>query len=142
MNAYSYISNHIYTKLKPSNLQGIGVFAIRDIPKGTYIFKKWAGETGSYSLSEEQLLCLPKELYSHIKDIFLYSSDFPKDTDTYIDLTYNCHWVYTTPYYFVNSDLKYFNLDKDTHRVVRDIKRGEEILSNYGRYERLPKVLI
>lgn len=142
MNAFSYILNHVFVKLKPSKLQGVGVFAVRDIPKGTYIFERWAGKTGSYSIPERQLRDLPKELYCHIKDIFLYSPDFPSNTDTYIELTNGCHWVYTTPYYFVNSDIERFNIDKETQRVTRDIKKGEEILSNYGRYERFSRELI
>lgn len=142
MNAYSYILNHVFVKLQPSRLQGVGVFAIRNIPKGTYVFEKWAGKTGSYNIPERQLRELPSTLYHHIKDIFLYSIDFPNDTDTYIELINGCHWVYTTPYYFVNSDVNNYNIDKDTLRVTRDVKEGEELLSNYGRYERLPKQLI
>ena len=137
MDAYTYIKNHVFVKLKPSKVQGVCVFAIRDIPKDTYIFEKWAGNTGPFSIREIQLQQLPKELYLHIKDIFLYSPDFPKDTNTYITLTNGCHWIYTTPYYFVNSGGDKFNIDKDTLKTTRDIKQGEEILSNYGRYERL-----
>lgn len=139
MDAYSYILNHVFTKLKPSKLQGIGVFAVRDIPVNTPIFSKWEGDTGDYPIQESKLNTLPKELYLHIKDIFLYSSDFPKDTNTYITLTKGCHWVYTTPYYFVNSGGEKANIDKDSQRALRGIKAGEEILSNYGRYERLLK---
>jgi hypothetical protein len=136
---YSYILNHVFVKLKPSRTQGVGVYALRDIPENTEVFKKWEGKTGNYPITEEQLLHLPKELYTHIKDIFLYAPDFPKDTSTYITLTNNCHWVYTTPYYFVNSNIKDFNIDKDTLKSTRVIKKGEELLSNYRRYERLPK---
>lgn len=139
MDAFDYILNHVFVKLKPSKIQGVGVFALRDIPKDTYLFHLWEGDSGMYSVEESKLQTLPKELYSHIKDIFLYSPDFPLDTDTYIQLTKGCHWIYTTPYYFVNSDTKNFNIDKDTFKVTRDIKEGEEILSNYGRYERLHK---
>lgn len=142
MEAFSYVLNHVFTKLKPSKLQGVGVFAVRDIPKNTPIFCKWEGETGYYPVPEDLLVSLPKELYLHIKDIFLYSADFPKDTNTYIELTKGCHWVYTTPYYFVNSGGDKANIDKDTQTTLRDIKAGEEILSNYGRYERLKKEVL
>jgi len=136
VNAFSYIQNHVFVKLKPSKLQGIGVFAIRNIPKGTYIFERWTGNTGSFPIQERQPRSLPKELYTHIKDIFLYAPDFPLNTDTFVDLTNGCHWIYTTPYYFVNSGLDRANIDKDSLTSLRDIKAGEEILSNYGRYER------
>ena len=139
MDVFDYILNHIFVKLKPSKIQGVGVFALRDIPKDTYLFDIWEGDSGYYPIEESKLQTLPKELYSHIKDIFLYSPDFPNDTNTYIQLTKGCHWIYTTPYYFVNSDIKNYNIDKDTFKTIRDIKEGEEILSNYGRYERLDK---
>lgn len=139
MNAYNYISKNIFVKLKPSKVDGVGVFAIKDIPKDTFLFETWKGESGYFPIKEKELQKLPKDLYNHIKDIFLYSPDFPNDTNTYIQLTNGCHWIYTTPYYFVNSDISKFNIDKDTFKTTRDIKRGEEILSNYGRYERLQK---
>lgn len=142
MNAYSYILNHVFVKLKPSRLQGVGLFALRDIPKDTFLFERWTGKTGSFPIPERQLRELPNELYSHIKDVFLYSPNFPLDTDTYVNLTNGCHWIYTTPYYFVNSGLDKANIDKHTQRALRDIKAGEEILSNYGRYERFSKELI
>lgn len=142
MNAYSYILNHVFVKLKPSRLQGVGVYALRDIPKDTFLFEKWTGETGFFPIQERQLRELPKELYTHIKDIFLYSPGFPLDTDTYVTLTNGCHWIYTSPYYFVNSGLDKANIDKDSLKSLRDIKAGEEILSNYGRYERFKQELI
>jgi SET domain-containing protein len=139
VNAYNYISKNIFVKLKPSKVDGVGVFAIRDIPKDTFLFETWKGESGYFPIKEKELQKLPKDLYNHIKDIFLYSPDFPNDTNTYIQLTNGCHWIYTTPYYFVNSDINKSNIDKTTFKTTRDIKRGEEILSNYGRYERLQK---
>lgn len=139
MNAYNYISKNIFVKLKPSKVDGVGVFAIRDIPKNTFLFETWKGDSGYFPIKEKELQKLPKDLYNHIKDIFLYSPDFPNDTNTYIQLTKGCHWIYTTPYYFVNSDINKSNIDKTTFKTTRDIKRGEEILSNYGRYERLQK---
>ena len=139
MDEFSYISNHVLVKVKQSRIHGIGLFAIKDIPEGIEMFKPWEGTTGRYAIAESKLNTLPKELYTHIKDIFLYAPDFPNDTNTYITLTNGCHWIYTTPYYFVNSDIKNYNIDKDSLRSTRTIKAGEEVLSNYGRYERLPK---
>ena len=143
MNPFGYISSKIYTRLKPSKISGVGVFALRDIPSSSSIFDTWQGETGVYAIKEEELKTLPRELYHHIKSLFLYGPDFPSNTDTFIKLVNNCHWVYTTPYYFVNSSQSDYNLDKDTLLTTRDIKAGEEILSNYRRYERLaPKDII
>jgi len=144
MDAYNYIKNCIFVKLKPSNISGIGVFALRNIKKETLLFNLWEGETGFYPISQQQLEMLDEELRSHIRDLFLFSSDFPVDTNIYVKLTNGCHWIYTNPYYFVNSGYyeKKSNVDKDTMMSIRDIKKGEEILSNYQRYEKMDKKII
>jgi len=144
MDAYNYIKNCIFVKLKPSNISGIGVFALRNIKKETLLFNLWEGETGFYPISQQQLEMLDEELRSHIRDLFLFSSDFPVDTNIYVKLTNGCHWIYTNPYYFVNSGYyeKKSNVDKDTMMSIRDIKKGEEILSNYQRYEKIDKKII
>lgn len=144
IDAYNYIKNCIFVKLKPSNISGIGVFALRNIKKETLLFNLWEGETGFYPISQQQLEMLDEELRSHIRDLFLFSSDFPVDTNIYVKLTNGCHWIYTNPYYFVNSGYyeKKSNVDKDTMMSIRDIKKGEEILSNYQRYEKMDKKII
>jgi SET domain-containing protein len=144
MDAYNYIKNCVFVKLKPSNISGIGVFAIKDIVKDTLLFQLWEGETGFYPITQNQLSELNEELRQHIQDLFLFSSDFPKDTSIYVKLTNSCHWIYTNPYYFVNSG--YYetksNIDKNSMKSIRDIKKGEEILSNYQRYEKINKKII
>jgi len=142
VDVFSYIKDNVFVKLGVSRVHGVGVFALRDIKPGTDLFQPWRGATGRYKISEDQLLLLSKPLYRHIKDIFLYGPDFPKDTSTYITLTNDCHWIYTTPYYYINSGGDNSNVDKDTYKSIKFIKEGEELLSNYGRYERLPKDLL
>jgi hypothetical protein len=139
MNPFEYISTHVYTKIKPSKFNGVGVFAIKDIPNNTNPFELWEGKTGYYPIKESELKTLPKEVYSHIKDVFLYSPNFPQNTDTYIKLVNGCHWIHQNPYYFVNSGFEKSNIDKDTFLTTRIIKSSEEILSNYKRYERYNK---
>lgn len=144
MDAYNYVKNCIFVKLKPSRISGVGVFALKDIPEGTSLFELWEGETGFYPISQEQLSDLNEELRQHIQDLFSISIDFPTDTNIYVKLTNGCHWIYTNPYYFVNSG--YYegksNIDKNTMKSIRNIKKGEEILSNYQRYEKFEKNLI
>ncbi len=142
MSPFEYIEQKVFTRLKPSSYNGIGVFALRDIPQDTFIFETWKGDSGTYEIAEEELNTLPLALKEHIKDIFLFHPDFPNNTNTPVELRHNCHWVYTTPYYFVNSGFTdSYNLDKSTLRTIKNIKEGEEILSNYLRYEK-SKVLI
>lgn len=141
MDAFTYIKEKVFVKLKPSKIAGIGVFSLKDIPPDTELFEPWLGETKYYPISQEQLSSLDDELSDHIRDMFLFSNDFPNDTNTYVKLTNGCHWIYTNPYYFVNSG--YYenksNIDKDSMKSLRFIKKGEEILSNYQRYEKFDK---
>ena len=87
MDPYDYIKDCVFVKLKPSKISGIGVFAIKDIPKDTILFQTWEGETGFYPISQNQLNELDDEVRRHIQDLFIYSSDFPKDTNIYVKLT-------------------------------------------------------
>ena len=139
MSPFEYISNHVYTKIKPSRVAGVGVFAVREIPENTHPFQPWEGNTGYYPIKESDLLTLSKDLYEHIKDVFLYSPDFPKDTDTYVYLVNGLHWIHQNPYYFVNYGGEKANVDKTTLLTTKTIRNGEELLSNYCRYERVTK---
>ena len=135
MNAYSYVKDKVLVNIRPSRIAGVGVFALQDINEGTNLFEVWNGDTGYYPLSERELQTFTKEKRKHIKDMFLYGPNFPKDTSTYIYLTNGCHWIYTTPYYFVNSSPGKNNMDKDTLKATKFIKKNSEVVSDYGSYE-------
>ena len=139
MNAFSYVKDYVFVKLKPSKIAGVGVFAIRDIPSDTFLFKEWEYETGFYPISQLELDELDSELKTHILDMFEYTDEFPKDTNIYVKLTNGCHWIHTNPYYFINSGYyeQKSNVDRDTMKSIRFIKKGEELLSNYKRYEKV-----
>ena len=138
MNAFDYIKNHVFIKLKPSRIAGVGVFALRDIPNDTYIFTEWVGKTGVYPISQDEINSLDQDLQTHIHDLFQYSNNFPNDTNLYVRLINGFHWIYTNPYLFVNSGLyqNKSNIDKDTGKSTRLIRCGEELLSNYTRNDR------
>ena len=138
MNTFDYIKNHVFIKLKPSRIAGVGVFALRDIPNDTYIFTEWVGKTGVYPISQDEINSLDQDLQTHIHDLFQYSNNFPNDTNLYVRLINGFHWIYTNPYLFINSGLKEkkTNLDKDTGKSTRLIRCGEELLSNYTRNDR------
>jgi hypothetical protein len=138
MEAFGYIKNYVFVKLKPSRIAGVGVFAIKEIPSDTFIFKVWDGESGVYPISQNEIDTLEYDLQVHIRDLFQYSTEFPSDTNLYVRLLNGFHWIYTNPYLFVNSGLyeNKSNIDKDTGKSTRFIKCGEEVLSNYGRNDR------
>ena len=50
-----------------------------------------------------------------------------------------CHWIYINPYYFVNSGFytNNANIDKESMKSIKHIRKGEELLSNYQRHEKI-----
>jgi hypothetical protein len=56
MDAYNYIKNCVFVKLKPSNISGVGLFAMKDIPENTPLFEVWTGESGYYPITQEAIL--------------------------------------------------------------------------------------
>lgn len=62
-----------YCQLQPSPIHGVGVFAIRDIPKGRNPFRTMAkyATTGFVRASEEDLAALPPRLAALIRALFV-----------------------------------------------------------------------
>ncbi|MGC4034676.1 MAG: SET domain-containing protein [Chitinophagaceae bacterium] len=68
------LSQETYVALKPSSIHGIGVFAIREIPKGCRnIFSKGVGDWITLSISEVEKL--PQHSRSLIETYCLYDED-------------------------------------------------------------------
>ena len=72
INKYNLLENlnNTYCTFGQSKVHGIGVVAIRDIPKDIDPFPPLMSEQ-SVSITEEDLEQLPKEIISKIKDIFI-----------------------------------------------------------------------
>ena len=70
-----------YCRLQPSNIHGIGVFAVRDIPKGRNPFKMIPkyGDIGYVRITEDELDGLPPKLSELIRELFI-----PTDGKMYI----------------------------------------------------------
>jgi SET domain-containing protein len=115
-----------YVMIKPSPLHGIGVFAIRDIPKGTRdLFSQGVGEWIKLTVAEVE--ALPK----HSKDLVENHCLFDED------------YYYVPDYGFKLVDLVIYLNHSDTPNVIsindgeffeatRDIAEGEELLVDYG----------
>jgi hypothetical protein len=145
MTAYEYLQKYVVSILKPSHISGVGYFAVRDIQKGDLIFNPWYGESGVYSITQEELFTLPKELQSSIYETFdnkIYYLDKQGNEQKvekeygkiFILLEKGFHWLYIYPAMFINSGLQDANIDTEIYNPVamRDIRKGEELLANYG----------
>lgn len=143
MTPFEYIKNHVNIKLAPSVINGVGVFALRDIEKDEILFKEWEGESGLYTLTENEIELIDENIKNHIFDMF----EYVKCGDSWelkVILNKNCHWIFKTPFHWVNSCASNDtpNVDKDNLRCLRKINRGEEITFKYGKYNKYIKTTI
>lgn len=115
----------VYTRLKPSKIHGVGVFAILPIPKGTYIFEPDDDELTS--ISESEVAALPDSL------LLLYRDFCPKENGKY-QCPSNLNRL--TPSWFLNhSDQPNVAADEELKfYALRDISLDEELTSNYSTY--------
>jgi len=120
------LANSTYVMIKPSPLHGIGVFAIRDIPKGTSnIFSKGVGDW--IKVSKEEVDALPQ----HSKDLIENHCLF--DEDHYFIPDYGFKLVDLVIYLNHSETPNVISLnDGEEFEAIRDIANGEELLVDYG----------
>lgn len=120
------LQHDTYVMIQPSKVHGIGVFAIRDIPKGTKnLFSKGFGDWIKVSKVEvEQMPMHTKEL---IENHCLFDEDFyfvPEYGFKIVDLVIYLNHSETPNIISVNEG-EYFE-------AIRDIQKGEELFVDYG----------
>jgi SET domain-containing protein len=120
------LANSTYVMIKPSPLHGIGVFAIRDIPKGTSnIFSKGVGDW--IKVSKEEVEALPQHSKDLIENHCLFDEDFyfiPDYGFKLVDLVIYLNHSETPNVISLN--------DGEEFQAIRDIAIGEELLVDYG----------
>ena len=120
------LQHQTYIALKPSATHGIGVFAIRDIPKGTRnIFSK---DNGNYiSLSFAEVEQLPPHAKDFIETYYLY------DEQQYYIPAHGCKVMDMANYLNHSSLPNIISVEEGRwFEATRDIKEGEELFVNYG----------
>jgi len=124
-----YLKN-TYARLRPSKISGVGVFAIRDIPKGIKIFlgqhdEKW------YTFKMSDLKDLPPEVLEMVDDFFVVEKDqtvsIPASGLNGIDVSFY-------PNSSRKPNMKTID-DGFTFVSLRKIKKGEELTVDYGTYD-------
>ena len=122
MTPFEYIRDCVVTRLKPSLVHGVGVFAIKDIKKGDFVFQQWTGETGIYELTEEEFRSLNKHQQDYLHAVF---SEKHK-----VRLMSGCHFIFAIPYCFMNfSNEGLGNINGGTGEALSDIKCNEELFT-------------
>ena len=123
------LQSDTYVMIRPSPIEGIGVFAIRDIPKGcrTMFSKANKDHDEWISVPRSEVEQLPEHSRALIENYCLY------DDDNY----------FIAEYGFKKMDLVNFLNHGDEPNIVsvndgeyfealRDIKTGEELVIDYG----------
>lgn len=120
------LQQETFVALKPSPVHGIGVFAIRDIPKGCRtIFSKSAGEW--IKLSFEEVEQLPAQSRNLIETYCLY------DETHYFVPDYGFKLMDLVLYLNHSAEPNIVSINEgEQFEALRDIKEGEELLVDYG----------
>lgn len=119
-----------YCRLKPSKLNGIGVFAIRDIPKNKNPFLG-VREQDWYEFKTSDLKKLDKEIFKMIDDFFVIEKDnkvlIPEYGLNGMDISF-------FPNQSKKPNIKTIN-DGFSFITSRKIKKGEELTVSYSTYD-------
>ena len=120
------LQSHTYVMIKPSPLHGIGVFAIRTIPKGTKnIFSEGMGEW--IQVSKQEVESLPQSSKDLIENHCLF------DEDHYFIPEYGFKLVDLVIYLNHSEIPNVRSLNEgEQFEALRDIQEGEELLVDYG----------
>ena len=123
-----HLSKNIKTELKNSNIDGIGVFAIRDINKGEEVFPLWNEVGGWYMIPEDKLSLIPNDVMKLIDKYFItIDANFK-----IIKLFKGMNFVFDSLSFCNSAWPNEENVNISTKGVaLRDIKAGEEILEWY-----------
>ena len=120
------LQNETYAALKPSPVHGIGVIAIRDIPKGCRnIFSKESGHWIELSITEVEKL--PEHSRNFIETYYLYNREH------YFIPGHGCKIMDMANYLNHSSTPNLVSVDEGMwFEAIGDIAEGEELLIDYG----------
>jgi hypothetical protein len=128
MDVYEYLSKYIKTYIKPSPIEGIGTFALRDLEVGESLFEPWDGPSRIYTLEKDEFKNLPENVKRVILKSYLNKPEYPV---IWFRLFRHCYFDLANPIVYTNTAGEDGNFDSVTKRVTKPIKMGEEILGTY-----------
>ena len=123
-----HLSNNIKTQISISNINGVGVFAIKDINKGEQVFPIWEFESGIYVVPNNRMEEIPKEVQTLLHKYFINGECGFKILRLFKGLNFLFHgFSYCNSAY---PNIENVNIDNNGF-ALKDIKAGEEILEWY-----------
>jgi SET domain-containing protein len=119
---------NVYTRLRPSTIHGVGVFAIRRIEKGTPLF---AGDEDIVWVDQGYVADLPKKI-KKLYDDFAIIKDGKYGCPTNFNLL-------TMGWYLNDSDDPNVAVDDEYNMsALRDIEEGEELTIDSSKFSEQP----
>ena len=121
------ISN-TWVMIKPSLIEGIGVFALQDIPKGCRsMFSKATADEQWITISKTEVENLPEHAKALIENYCLY------DADNYFVPDYGFKKMDLVNFLNHSDEPNIISInDGEFFEAIKDIKQGEELLIDYG----------
>ncbi len=116
------LNDIVWCKLAPSPIHGVGVFAIRDIPKGT-VLGTGENQQGLDTYSREHEDVILPEILAIIQDHHCFVEFWDVLPNPNRDVWLQCFMNHSAD---ANSDGKI---------ALRDIAKGEEITENFNGFE-------
>lgn len=132
-----HLKNDIYCRIGISKVHGVGILAIKDIPKDTNPFKNLSNEKEkSIELNDNELKNVDIETKKIVNDFF----GSKQDGQNVYDVLYAGPNYINISYYLNHSDNPNLDIVEKGGAYVdfktnRDIKKGEELFINYSDYE-------
>ena len=123
-----HLQVNIKTKIAPSPIHGIGVFAIKDIKQGEQVFPPWDGDTAVYMIPNDKLKSLPNEVQELLDMYFINEECGYKLFRLFKGINFICHTVSYCNSAYPNKENTNINNDGI---ALKDISVGEEILEWY-----------
>lgn len=120
------LQNHTWIAIRPSPVEGIGVFALRDIPAGTRgLFSKGVGEW--IPVSKKEVASLPDHARALIENYCLY------DEENYFIADYGFKVMDLVNYLNHSESPNLISIrDGEDFETTRLIRSGEELFIDYG----------
>lgn len=120
------LQNHTWIAIRPSPVEGIGVFALRDIPAGTRgLFSKGVGEW--IPVSKKEVTSLPDHARALIENYCLY------DEENYFVADYGFKVMDLVNYLNHSETPNLISIrDGEDFETTRLILSGEELFIDYG----------
>ena len=124
----NHLSNNVKTEIGVSSIDGVGVFAIRDIKKGEQVFPIWEFESGMYIIPNDRMNEIPNEVQKLLHKYFINGECGYKIIRLFKGFNFlfhgfsYCNSAYKTDYVE--------NIDNNGFALM-DIKAGDEILEWY-----------